>query len=537
MLFNFLKAFRENLWIKIIQFFPILLFSCFIISDISYAGTFTESVFEHSEVLRVETLTKDIDNSRDKSFQGISGNFNLLFQNRINESMVLNFRNTLDIVASDLDDYGFDSYAYGFIYNTFNTTYAYDLSNKTSMEVVFENELLNSHVKPFDDNYETMVDFYLDNCANRKINDEVLYYKLLNNNPLHNRFILYDYDLINEFNNNRLSFTVDHAVNRYRYFSFNANLNWRRYRYKSYSRFDDYKSHNSTLITAKIYQFFPGIFFSDKKIVNSDIPFNISDATLQPLKMIKAFFKKKKTLDYNVDERDLYMEVSYTGDFKNIKDYSHGDYRSHTINAKAGQNISDNVKLTVQDSFSLKDYTPEANYYEDYKSNYFNINLEFKLSETLFSTLEGVIEFQNYPDFENQDYNRKQLNLNFVKILSKLTSISTQLQAEWFSYDQEINTYNSSYRKGEFNIIFTHQISPNFTAQFGNELLYYDYYNDTSQIYNDTWLNSFSVCGLYKINKNITSDFGYKREDYTYSNVSDIDQITELYFFGTNYKF
>jgi hypothetical protein len=506
-------------------------------SIISHARPFEESSFEHSETLRIESVSKDINNSRDMYYQGVSGNTNLLSKNRINDSMILSFSNTLDFAGSDIDNYSLDSYAFGFIYNTFTTDYAYDLSNKTSMQLIYEHELLDSHVKPFDDNFENLVDFYLDNSVNRKINDEFLYYKMINKNPLHNRFILYDYDFINQFNNNRISYTIDHAVNRYRYFSFNADLNWRRYRYKSYSRFDDYKSQNSTLVTAKIYQFFPGLFFPEKPQKNKDVPFNITDAALNPLKLIKSFFQKNKVLDYNIDERDLYMEISYTGDIKNIQDYTHGDYKSHTIKGRAGQNITDNMKITVEDSFSIKSYTPQADYYEDFKSNYFNMNLEFKLSESLYSNLQGIIEFQNHPDFEKKDYKRKQLNLNFIKVLSNLTSLTSELQGEWFSYDQEINTFNASYRKAEFNLVFTHQVSSNFTTQIGNELLYYDYYSDTSTIYLDTWLNALSVCGIYKFSSKVSSDFGYKREDYSYTDSSDIDQTTELFFFGTNYKF
>lgn len=498
------------------------------------AGAFKSSEFIRNTTLRLETLAKDIDHIRDSYFKGALFSADLISKNRISEEMLITFRDRSEVMGSFIDDYGFDNYSYGLLFNTFTSSFVYDVSKSTSMELKFENEFFDNRVQPYDDRFGLLADFFIDNVLLHKINEDSLYYRLNSANPFHSRYLVYDYDVANEYMYNRFSFLVDHAVDRYRYFTATGDAYFRRYRYDNYSRFDDFKSNDRLTATAKLYQFLPGKYFEKPR--KSDIPFDLEIIGKEGYPLLRSFFKKQKALDYSIDERDLFVEVAYSYDNKDIKDYTHGDYDTHKITGRAGQEIFPGTKLTVEDSFSIRDYRPEANYYESQRANNLSLELTHRLSPSMTTSTRGSFEFERHPAFPNRDYNRNTLTSSLTHSIGKNTFTNYEINGEWYSYDQESYGYYS-YRK--LGLVFTasHKFSDSFSAEAGDELIYYDYYNDNSTLYVDTKLNVFSLAGVFRIDRRWTADIGYKREDYVFENTPTLSRDTELFYAGTNYTF
>ncbi|PKK92245.1 MAG: hypothetical protein CVV64_02195 [Candidatus Wallbacteria bacterium HGW-Wallbacteria-1] len=503
----------------------------------AFSNTFQESLFSHSETLRLESLSLEKNEKKNLYFKGISANLTMDLRNRISENMILNLNNKLDLLGSNIDEYNFDEYAYGLLYNTFQTNYAYDISDSTSMELVYENDYFKNRVKPYDDNFGSIVNFFLDNVLLRRIGDEALYYKISSASPFHNRFLLYDYDLLNEYSYNRIKGTIDHAVNRYRFFTFTGDLTFRRYGQENYSRLDDFKSNDRVYLTAKLYQFFPGKYYEKGDDPDRMPPYDPSLLDKDEYLMLKRHFDHRKKLDYSVDERDLFMELSYSFDKKDVIDYSLGDYESHTLTGRAGQDIFEGLRLTLEDSFTVRSFSPQASYYEDYKANQFVLSLDSRLTDTLSSSFSTSMEFEMHPTYPDRDYSRKRLNGSMTQVIDKGTFAFYELASEWFTYDLP-SSLHASYRKLNLNLVLSHRISERFTAEIGDELLFYDYYDDSSSaLYRDTRLNSLSIAGIFTINTNLSVDFGFKREDYIYKNSAELSSDTQMYYWGTNYRF
>jgi len=501
------------------------------------ANTFQESFLSHTEILRAETLNLERNGDRSIYLKGVSGNFALDWRNRLSDNMILNFENKLDILGSAIDEYDFETYAYGLIYNTFQTSYAYDISDATSMELMYENDYFRNRVDHYDDNFGDVVDFFLDTVLLRRMRDEAIYYKISSASPFHNRFMLYDYDLLNEYSYHRVKATVDHAVNRYRYFSLSGDLTFRRYEQQNYSRLDDFKSNDRIYMTAKLYQFFPGKYYEKSYGEEQMPPYDPDLLDEGEYNMLRKHFDRRKKLDYSIDERDLFMEISYIFDKKDVLDYTFGDYESHTLTGKAGQDIFDGQRLTIQDSFTVRSFSPQSTYYEDYKANQLTMSLDSRLSPSLSSTVSASLEFERHPTYPDKDYSRKKLNGSMVQVLDKGTFAFYEIASEWFSYDVPSSVY-ASYRKFNLNLVISHKITERITAELGDELLFYDYDDDSATaLYRDTRLNSLSIAGIFTLNEHWSVDLGFKREDYVYKNSDELSSDSNVYYGGTNYRF
>ena len=491
------------------------------------AHVFKTKSFQYNTNFRVEALAESIDGEKDKYFRGLEGTVDLSFRRQPSESVGLMLVDKIDLIGSQLKDYGFDDYNVNLLYNTLYGVASWDVSRKSSVEVKLENEFLNTMFRPYDANVQTLAEFMLDEVIFNRINDEALYYQMPGAVGVHNRYLLSTDDLVNELHANTAYLVADHMITRYSFAAFSG-----RYEHRDFL-YDNTLDHTFASGELRLYNFFPGTKYLDWDAYVQSQHENRKVEKYNDFKRVKDFFRSTKTR-VNIPG-DRYFEARYRYDDKNMKKFTSGGYDLHSFQFKFGQDVGTKGKISLEDRFDLRNYNPEGLYFSDYRSNYVTAGYELRLDELTSIISDLGFRFYRHPESKDEDYNTTNLRLYWYQAFPRGRSITIGSSLRWHDYNHE-DSSRQGYRKSVFSSVFRQDLSAEGGVQVGLE--WQDMvYGEGSEYYHDYKQVTLALFLFRRLSTWGSVELGWKHEELDFETNPEDDQETSLTRIALSVKF
>jgi len=492
---------------------------------------------------RMEILSEKINKEKDKYGNMINLNLNLYLNNILSKKTSINFINKMDAFVSRLTDYGLNEYDLNFLFNTFSISYLYTLSKKTFFDFAYTNEFFKDKISPYDDNFDNISLFLLQDSFLHQLKDSVLSYNMPATFNIHNKYYLDYKDIVFEYLKHKIKFSVEHYITPENKVKFDGELYDKDYNYNDlndfyYTNFNI--SYKKPLKTEKLAK--PKIY--DK--LNLD---TVTRADLLYLgyKYVIDAFKTPKPSNSSIYALSNDVELSYSNTLKEIKSSIYGDYLDHTLTASLSQILSNKLQLNISNAFSYREYRPEGYFYENYRQNNFNTYISYYPDTKSLLSLDLSFLAADHPHFPLADYNQKTAGLTLSYKILNNTTFQIRPTATWFSY-KDPEQFGQSYYNGACALTLTARLNKWANFVLGYEYQVFDY-KKQSISYKNYVLNSYAITFSSNIapfteklkfngvDYEIYLEGGLKRENIDYTDYPEYDRDTFITFLALKSKF
>ncbi len=466
-----------------------------------------QRAFRYSANLRLDGLAQNINKEKDKYFKGIEGVLNFSYRKNPSDSVTLMLADKIDLIGSELKDYGFKDYNVNVMYNTAYGVAAWDVSRKSALEFKVENEFIKTMFRPYDANVLTLAEFMLDEVIFNRINDEVLYYQMPGAVPVHNRYLLSIDDLVNEVHANTVFLVADHMITRYSFAAFSG-----RYEHRDYL-YDNTLDNRFASGEMRFYNFFPGTKYLDWEAFSESQYEDKKVNKYDDFRRVKEYFRGQKSRVKIPGDR--FFEARYRYDEKKLKKVTSGGYDLHSFQFKFGQDVGTKGNFTIEDRFDVRNYDPEGLYFSDYRSNYLSTGYELKLDKDTSIMSDLGFRFYRHPESSEEDYNTTNLRLYWYQLFPGGRGITVGSSLRWHDYAEEDDT-RQGYRKTVFSGVFNQELGNKGGAQVGVE--WQDMaYGSGSQYYSDYDQVTLALRLYQRLSSWGSLELGWKHEDLDFS--------------------